>query len=130
MNTHRFAWIAAAALGLVACGGEGTPPEISALSYQPDTATVGETVTIAGTLDFADEDGDLDLIAITAIDPDGIVSDLPPTMIQGVDGMTSGTIGIQVFLVVSKAGTYDFDLFVVDADGNESNRLSGVVEAQ
>ena len=123
------------AAGLMAlsmgCGtDEGSPPEISSLSYSPDTATVGETITIAGTVDFVDDDGDLDLLGLTAVDPNGVASDLPMSEIQGVAGTTEGTIGIQMFLVMNTAGTYEFELFVVDAEGNESNRLAGTVQAQ
>jgi hypothetical protein len=109
---------------------EGTPPEISSLSYSPETTGVGQTATISGTIEFVDDDGDLELLGLTAIDPGGLQSDLPMSQIQGVAGTTEGTIGIQVFLVTSMVGTYQFEIFVVDAEGNESNRLAGTLEAQ
>ena len=116
---------------LSACASDdGTSPNISALTYSPNTATPGQVVTVTGTFTFDDDDGDLAELGAEVTLPDQTKQMLPMTDLRGVGDMTTGTLGFQMQIIPPTAGTYSFSLWITDDADNESNRLDGTLAAQ
>jgi hypothetical protein len=125
-----------AALLLPACGGgggdgggphAGTAPTIADLLYGPTAVYVasgGGTQLVSGEFDFSDPDGDLASATLEALDASGLVIDSQTIPIQGVTGMTSGTIAAQLEVDTSTAGTFTVRLTVTDLRGLRSNQLT------
>ena len=110
-------------------GSEGTAPTISALSYQPDRATVGAVFQITGTLSFDDPDGDLAAIAFQLTSPGGQTTPPTTSRVQG-GGVTQGQLALAVSAIAPSARAYTFDVWVEDDAGHASNMLRGTVVAE
>ena len=117
---------------LAACGGGGsdtnTAPTISALSYGPAAVYVGpagSTTDIGGTFEFADPEGNVDLLTLVVLDAGGatLSTTIVPIDIAGKpkSGLISGVFTVGSAIV----GRYTFQVFVTDTRGNRSNTLSG-----
>lgn len=117
---------------LAACASDdnGTAPTISNLTLSPSTLPVGQQTTINGSLGFSDPDGDLVDLGVELTLPDQSKQTLPMTALQNVGTMTNGSIAWALIVVPPTAGTYRLALWIVDANGNESNRLDGTAAAQ
>ncbi len=117
---------------LVGCGDgkEGNAPSISNLDYSPTTAAVGDFPVVSGTFDFSDVDADAELLGVAVDTPSGQHGAAPPEPAQGVNGQETGTVFFAFQLDTSSAGSYDFELWLIDEQGNASNRLVGLVYAQ
>ena len=117
---------------LTACGGGGgggggsssaTAPGISNLQYSPNTATVGQgggAVTVNGTVDFIDNEGDVSTLIINSSDGTSTT-----VQISGVDGITAGTIAVVAVVDTSIAGNFPFTVYIRDKTGLKSNELTG-----
>ena len=112
------------------CGSdEGSPPMISDIQYSPTWALIGwggGTLSILGTIDFVDPDGDVSYAHVSDREcGSGPVQNLDIRLASGVAGRTSGTV-VFVALVATNcpAGSYAAGVSVVDAQGHESNGLS------
>lgn len=114
-----------ALLATLAVGCSSEPPQISNLQYDEVTLHVGDTDTLTGTFDFSDPDKNVKTIGIEITLPSGEKGELPRSQLSGTDGMSSGTVNWALFLMPKVAGDFGFSLFVIDADGNQSNRLHG-----
>jgi len=101
----------------------GTAPTISNLTYSPTGATVGQgggAVTVTLSMNFIDADGDITTGRITSsggVDVSGALA--------GMSGLTSGSLQMQLASGTSQAGNWTFQVWVVDGQGNASNKLSG-----
>jgi hypothetical protein len=129
-------WIALVVLGLIGIVGSGggggggltTPahaPSISNFSYSPASAlkTAGGAVTITGSVNFTDDGGDIAALRLTS--SGGADVTVPVT---GASGVKTGT-GMGSFVVsLDTLGRYSFDIWLVDSEGSESNRLSGTFD--
>jgi N-acetylneuraminic acid mutarotase len=122
-----------AALLVPACGGggggsnAGTAPRISDLVYGPTAVYVasgGGTQLLSGEFDFSDPDGDLASATLEALDDSGTVIDSQTIPIEGVAGMTSGTIVAEVEVDTSTVGTFTVRVTVTDRRGLRSNSLT------
>jgi hypothetical protein len=111
-------------------GPTGTAPVIADLSYSPAAITVGQQNTITGSFTFSDPDGDLKEIVVSVTTPDGQTQELPPQALQGEAGQTDGAGTIMLLLVPPAAGTYTLEVWLTDDGGNESNHLTGTLDAQ
>lgn len=120
---------------IAACGGGGgsaadntggTAPTISALTFSPDAAYVdtgtGE-LTVVGTLDYVDPDGDIESLTIVVRDDSGQVTDDFTTPIMDIAGSTSGTIQGELIADASVAGMYTVQVYITDSSGHRSNQL-------
>jgi N-acetylneuraminic acid mutarotase len=110
-------------------GGGGSAPEISNLSYSPTSANVGSgggTIPVSGTLDFIDSDGNVSTLTLTIFDSDDNQLDSSTDPIQGISGLTSGTIEGIYDINTSVAGRYTFELYITDTTNLSSNILSGI----
>ena len=117
--------------GGVATGGSAAAhPIVSDLKYSPDTATVGQKTTVNGSVTFEAPNGNVTLLGLAITLPDGTSQDLPKIEVKDAAGLKKGWTSFVFYLVPPAAGTYDFEVWLVDADGNESNRLTGKVGAE
>jgi hypothetical protein len=129
-TTLAIGFILAAIAG---CGDEsagdtpaGDAPHISDLSYSPNTGTVNQQLTIIGQVVFTDVDADANRFAAEVRGP-GLSASVPATAATGVTGHTEGTLIFQLTILPPVAGDYEFDIWMIDAQGNLSNRLTGAI---
>lgn len=112
--------------GSAADGAEGTAPTISALTFSPGAAYVdtdtGE-LTVVGTLDYADPDGDIESLTIVVRDESGQITDDFTTPILDIGGSTSGTIQGELVADASVAGMYTVQVYITDSRNHRSNQL-------
>ncbi|MGE0551732.1 MAG: hypothetical protein AB7O24_28885 [Kofleriaceae bacterium] len=118
---------------IAACTSEdpGEAPEISGLTYAPDTMAVGEQTILDGSVAFHDPEGDLAEIALLWHLPSGGEQLFPNGPVQGpaIDH-ADGALQFALSMIAPEAGAYSFELWVIDEAGNESNRLTGGLTAQ
>jgi hypothetical protein len=120
-------------LFIAGCGSSGggdsnQEPVISNLLFSPSSALLGQedgSVTVTGYVDFVDTDGDLATLRITS--SAGVDITIP---ITGIDGQTRGTINGIFDVSTESIGTYSFEVWLVDSQGNSSNKLSGTFEVK
>lgn len=121
-------------LSIVACGdddgADGTSPTIDDLQYTPRTVPVGQTTTVSGSFAFVDEDANVTLLGLELVLPSGARQALGTVAINGAQGVPSSTATFQLNIQPPSAGAYGFEVWLVDADGNASNRLAGGLTAQ
>jgi hypothetical protein len=119
---------------LVACGGGGgsdgggTAPTISNLNYSPMTAFIndgGGTVTVQGTINFADPDGDIASYVLTIYDSNGSVVQTLSDPIPGIGGITEGIGHIFVSANTTVVDDYNVTVYLIDSNDHPSNTLSG-----
>jgi hypothetical protein len=131
MHVSRIRGSGGLALGfllLLGCGGDGgDPPAISALTYGPDTIPSAQQSSVSGTLQFQDPDADLTQLGAAVTLPDGTVQELPLTALQGYAGQVTGRVTLTLTIVPPVAGTYGFEVWVIDAQDHASNRLEGTL---
>jgi N-acetylneuraminic acid mutarotase len=122
-----------ATLILVACGGGGGgsappvghAPVISNLSIAPNAAYVSDTPQLFSTqFDFTDPDGNLATLTMKILDSDGGTVDLETLPIDGVEGLTDGTVLGEIFANAVVPDTYTAQIYVTDTSGLQSNTLS------
>ena len=121
-------------LGLaLACGGSsgtsgggdldnGTAPIISNLQYAPTSAVLnqgGGTVTLAGTFDFSDPDGDVTTLRLAT------ATGNLDTPIQGAAGVKSATLNGAFAVSTTQLGHFTFQVSLLDGKGHQSNSLPG-----
>ncbi len=115
---------------LGACASEeemGDAPVIQSWTVQADAVALGLPSVLAGTLVFADPDGDLDQAEIEIIDPDGTAL-MTTADIAGVDGVSEGSVGVQVSFVAQTAGVFEVSVVLLDVQGNASAPASSTFE--
>ena len=127
---HRPAWAVMPLVGLllISCGGggdgdtpEGTAPQISNLSVSPDTVFLREgdgTSAIAARMDFADPDLDITKAWIQFHDGSRTSIALPAINVP------SGTLTGDLTVANTELGTFTSQVWLEDAAGHSSNRLS------
>jgi len=102
-------------------------PSISNIQYSPRTATQnqgGGVVTVTGTIDFVDREGDLATLTINVYNAQGVLVATGTPSLQNVSGRTSGIIQIQQDVNTANIVDYTVDIYVTDTDGNISNKLT------
>jgi hypothetical protein len=130
------------ALLLVGCGNDGdgfstiepeplpaesASPQISDLTVSPDTVIYmqGEgTVTVTAELSFSDEDLDIETMHVDSSDGNS-----QSIALASLDTAT-GTLSEEFAVSTGAAGTLTFEIWLVDAAGNSSNRLSEAILVQ
>ena len=124
------------AVGLVACGGGGGggdaepahTPVISNLSISPQGAALnqgGGVVAVTMSHHFSDAGSDVSTFTLRAYDSTGTLLD-STTQASSASGHSSGDLiytGINA--PTTKVETYTLEIFLTDATGAESNKLSG-----
>ncbi len=92
------------------------------LQYFPQSASLNEgggAVTVNGSIDFVDKDGDIVKLFIRGNSGSESID------IQGASGLTSGTIAVVAVVDTTTAGNFPFDVEVSDATNKLSNTLTG-----
>ena len=129
---HRPTWavIPLVSVLLISCGGggggdgitpQGTAPQISNLSVSPDTVFLREgdgTSAISARLDFADPDLDITKAWIQFHDGSRTFIPVPAIMVP------SGTLTGDLTVGNTELGTFTSQVWLEDAAGHTSNRLS------
>lgn len=125
-----------AAVVLTSCGGggggsappTGNAPVISGLLISPSAAYLSDTPqSFASQFDFTDPDGNLASLTLKILDGTGATVDLQTLPIEGVDGLTTGTILGEVNPSAVNPDIYTAQIHVTDATGLRSNTLSASV---
>jgi hypothetical protein len=114
-----------AALALAGCSDD--PPSIRMLVYSPNAASQGVMASISGTVNYSDPDGDISQSQFDLVAPSGMAqtSSLVP-----ISDVTQGPLGMVDFTInftPMEVGLYHFDVWIVDLQGRESNRLQGPI---
>lgn len=101
----------------------GSAPGISNLSYSPKNANINEgggAISVQIRFDFIDMDGDIATARLTSSNNGNLT--LPITDMAGVD---VGYITIYLTATTVKVMDITFQIWLIDSNGNESNKLSG-----
>jgi hypothetical protein len=130
-----------ATAGLISsCGGGGgdstdappvpapIAPIASNLVYTPEGAYQGSadsTVTISGTVDIVDPDGDLAGWTLTILDASGQTLQTIDEPIPDAGGLTSATVVFSIVASTAELGDFTFRLEFVDLQGLRSGPLTG-----
>lgn len=111
-------------------GNSSTLPTISNLSYSPNSATqsANGTVTVNGSINFADSGGDLSTFNVTILDANGQQLSATSSPIPGASGQTSGTLSGSFLVSIGNVGTFRFRVSVTDRSGSTSNELTGTFQ--
>lgn len=110
-------------------GGGGSASEISNFSYSPSSAIEGSgggTIPVTGTFDFVDSDGNVSTLTLSIFDSNDNLLDSSTDPIEGISGLTSGTIEGVYDINTSVVGDYTFEIYITDATNLSSNILSGM----
>jgi hypothetical protein len=83
--------------------------------------------SISGTVNYSDPDGDISQSQFDLVAPSGMAqtSSLVP-----ISDVTQGPLGMVDFTInftPMEVGLYHFDVWIVDLQGRESNRLQGPI---
>lgn len=133
----RARFVAAVFAATVAgCSGDdspetsGTAPIIADLSYTPSTVKVGEQSVIQGRLAFEDADADVTELAVELRSSAAGTAQAMPRQKTNSTGIAKGELQLVLVVAAPAAGDYEFSVHLVDAQGHESNRLSGTLHAE
>lgn len=129
-NLIRICLQATACVAIASCGGGGGGepahvPSITNLKYSPAAAlqVPGGTVAINGTLDFVDDGADISALRMRSDAGADVTVQLPTAA-----GVKAGTGSATFIVSIDLVGQYNFEIWLVDSQGNASNRLSGTFE--
>ncbi len=125
-----FVLVSSWAIGCTDSAPDGTPPSISNLSLTPMTLTTGQQNLLAGALAFVDPDADVLELGVSVELLDGSRQTLPIVDVRSSAGVAEGSVQVTLSMVPPAAGTYRFQLWLIDALGGESNRLEATAQAQ
>ena len=125
----------AVGLSLLGCSSDddsdkGAAPTISNLTLAPLDLETGKVTNLSGTVSISDADGDVTQVGVDAKLPDGRTQSLPSAPAQGANGVKEGQLALALAFGPPAAGAYELSLFVIDAKGNQSNRLTVTVTAK
>jgi hypothetical protein len=120
-------------INLNGCGGggggtsSGSAPSIQNMNYTPTGAFLNDgngTITINGSIDFTDPDGNVSSYYLTVYDSNkNIVSALSGAI--PASGITSGTLLISLLVGTTVVDNYSFAVYIKDAQNYSSNILTG-----
>lgn len=106
----------------------GTAPQIADLSYTPTTLKVGAQAIVQGRIAFEDADADVAELTIELRTAAGTQAMKPQK--TNTTGIAKGELQLVLVVTPPAAGDYDFSVYVIDAQGHASNRLTGTVHAE
>jgi hypothetical protein len=122
----KLACVCGLALVLGACGDDGSAPEISNLSLDPDAVPAGQQTNVNAFFDFSDPDGDVDTVEVT-LRAGGQENSLE-TDLMNAGGMTDGMAQVIIVLTAQAPLPIDVSIVAIDEAGNRSNTLTGTIE--
>lgn len=113
---------------LSACGGDGggddAAPSISNLRYTPSSELQlpGDSATITGTVDFADNGGNVVEMHLSTSAGDSLILPL------SLPGVGKGTLTGSFTVALDQIGRTSFEVWLQDSTGQVSNRLGGTFD--
>jgi hypothetical protein len=131
---HSLASILLLVLSACSSDGSSTPatngsaPKISNMVLSPDTAKINQTVTISGTVDFEDADGDIKTLSAALKLSNGQVSG-GDTAVQNLVGQKTGAAALTFAVNIPVEGAVEISATLIDAKGNKSNTLTKTIQA-
>jgi len=113
---------------LAACGPQ--PPTISAISYGPLAAPVGQATALVITFSYVDPDRDAAESGYSMVDPSGVSTTYPHMPLAGTSSTTlKAMASLSINVTPQLPGQYSFEVWVTDLADLESNHLGGVFKA-
>jgi hypothetical protein len=119
-------------LGCGSGGGEstvtlsGNAPTISNLRLSRLPLSPWGQVSVSITFDYKDTDGDVAILSIVDMGPDGNSNNVTTVPMTGLEGATQGTITTTV-VPKNYVNSEQYGLFLTDSRGNKSNQLIAIV---
>ncbi|MFH1808187.1 MAG: hypothetical protein ABIJ09_05560 [Pseudomonadota bacterium] len=131
---HRTA-VGTLLLALVACGptedAEVDPvPVISDLQYAPPEVQTYQQFDVLGSFWFVDGDADSERVQFRYTFPDGRVENQDPVDVEQAMNRTEGEASFVIHTQVAEAGSYRFEITLLDRAGHASNALGGPILAR
>lgn len=102
---------------------QGTAPTISGLTYSPTKGlyTSNHTAeTVSGSVNVSDPDGNITSIVISS------QGQAPVVISTNIGTATSAKISLQLSINIVTTGKHNFEVYAVDSNGNQSNKISGI----
>ncbi len=106
-----------------------TAPEISTLRLFQTTTVVGVGVALGGEVDVADSDKNVKTLHMLVADPTGATLAETTKDASGLAGFASGSIPFSPMVTAAGAGRHSLTVWVVDALGETSARLTLTFDA-
>ena len=109
--------------------GGDSAPSIDTLDYSPQRAFLndgGGSINLSGSVNFHDPDGDISGYVLTIADSSHNVTSTLSDPIPGLNGITSATLILSLFVTTTTPDDYSFSFYLIDSKGNTSNTLSGI----
>ena len=113
-------------------GGSSTTssaPVISNLQYSPQSTFLNNgdgSIIVNATFNFTDNDGDLSSYSLDIFDSNNSLIDSLSGDVSGTSGIISGTLHASLIINTTIVDDYQFELYLTDSIGNQSNILSGL----
>jgi hypothetical protein len=116
---------------LLVAGCSDDPPYIHDMTYTPNAGFINTDMTVTGQFQATDDDMDISQMVWELISPSQTLVARSPanpvmSMGTGVVGPVTFTLPIDHTLL-STAGIYQFNLWLIDLKGRKSNSLSGLL---
>jgi hypothetical protein len=120
---------------MTSCGGGsstssgiGTPdpsiPSVSNLTLSQVQNSGGGNLSFNMSFSFTDQGGDLSSVTVFAYDANGTIVAMNTTPLAGYAGQTTGTVTSVLTVSTATKGSFSGGVYVSDAGGRQSNRLS------
>ncbi len=106
--------------------GSANAPRVTNLQIEDRVIKVGVAVPMRGAVDVSDPDGNLATLHLAMKRPDGSAFAALDVPITGAAGQTSGNLPYGFDFTADMPGRYTLEVWVDDADGHSSNRLTTV----
>jgi hypothetical protein len=111
---------------LAACGPQ--PPYLRDLKYTPNAALVNVEATISGMVAYSDPDNDISQTVLELYPPTGMPIISPRLPIENVGQGVVGNVTFNLKFTPMMPGVWKFNIFIIDLQDQESNRLEGIVK--
>jgi hypothetical protein len=98
------------------------------MQIDPSSIPVGSSSMVQVTIEFEDDEGDVERIEGRVSGPGVAPISLGPVFLD-VEGDRSGTVLLQIMLMAPISNEYDLELYLVDAHDQRSNVGTATIEA-
>jgi hypothetical protein len=115
-------------LVLLVVGCENEPPYIRDLKYSPNAGLLGKESTISGSVAYSDVDNDISQTVVELFNPGGVPLISPRTPIENVGQGVIGNVQFTIKHTFDVTGTWRFNVFLIDLQEHQSNKLDGIIK--